>query len=227
MGVIIDDPSLREKSAVFTDRHDAGRRLGELLSRDPGLSDPLVLAIPAGGVPVGVEISIALHAPLALAVVRKIQVPGNTEAGFGAVAWDGRIEINEDLRQSLGLTRAQVNEAIRAARENVRERMARFTGGKLLPGITGRTVILTDDGLASGFTMLAAVRSLYTGNPGRVIVAVPTASDRTAEHVAREVDELVCLNIRGGGWFAVADAYRRWHDLDEDEVISELIRVSR
>ena len=128
MGDIIDNP-LRERKFVFTDRHDAGRQLGTLVKTLPGISDPLVLAIPAGGVPVGREVAAALGAPLSLAIVRKIRIPGTTESGFGAVTWDGQVVINEPLRDAFGLLDADVNAAVTQTRENVNARVALFTAG--------------------------------------------------------------------------------------------------
>jgi Predicted phosphoribosyltransferases len=225
MGDIVDDPRLRDRNYVFTGRHDAGRQLGAFIKKLPGIRDPLVLAIPAGGVPIGKEVALALGVPLSLAIVRKVRIPGSTEAGFGAVTWDGQVLINERLRSSLGLSQPEVDQAVEETKMNVRERITRFTGGKGVPALKGKTVILTDDGLASGFTMLAAVKSLRTHIPEGIIVAVPTASASSAELVARSVDQLVCLNIRTTWQFAVADAYERWHDLDDEEVLEELAGI--
>ena len=225
MGEIIDDPRLRERTYVFSDRHDAGRRLGALIKTLPAIRDPLVLAIPAGGVPIGKEVAAALGAPLSLAIVRKIRIPGSTESGFGAVTWDGQVLINERLRAALGLSAPDVDEAIAATQKNVHERVARFTGGRTVPAPAGKTVILTDDGLASGFTMLAAVRSIRIQKPARILVAVPTASASSAEMVSRQVDQLVCPNIRSSRMFAVADAYEQWYDLDDREVLEELAGI--
>jgi len=225
MGPVTDNPRLRERTRVFTDRHDAGRQLGVFLKTLPGIQNPVVLAIPAGGVPVGIEVAVALGAPFSLAVVRKIRIPGTTESGFGAVTWDGRVLINEELKNALGLSGPDVEKAVGETRRNVIERLARFAGGKSVPPVAGKTVILADDGLASGFTMIAAVQSIRRYNPARVIVAVPTASASSAARVSREADQLACLNIRSGRTFAVADAYRNWYDLEDQEVLEELSRV--
>lgn len=222
MGIIIDNPRFRDKRFVFTDRHDAGRKLGELIRSLPLPHDAIVMPIPAGGVPVGVEIARALCAPLKPAIVRKIQIPGNTEAGFGAVTWDGQVLINDRLLATLGLTAVEVDAAIAATRHNVRERIARYSPGSVFPDISDTCVILTDDGLASGYTMLAAISGIRPHHPKKIIVAVPTASAATAERIAREVDEVICLNIRSGYRFAVAEAYQHWYDLDDREVLAEL-----
>lgn len=228
MGEIIDDPLLRERIRVFSGRHDAGRRLGAFLLSLPAIRDPLVLAIPAGGVPVGKEIAKTLGAPFSLAIVRKVRIPGTTESGFGAVAWDGTVLINERLRDALFLSSSDVERAVSETAANVKERIMRFMAGTPMPSVAGKTVILTDDGLASGFTMLAAIRSVRAGGrPARVMVAVPTASRSSAELVGREADHLVCLNIRSGRSFAVADAYEEWYDLDDSEVLAELTSIPR
>ena len=226
MGDIIDAPALRERLFVFTDRHDAGRQLGAFLKTLPVLREPVVLAIPAGGVPVGREVAVALGAPLSLAIVRKIRIPGSTESGFGAVTWDGQVVINEGLRAALGLTAREVELAITRTKKNVSERVARFAADRAIPALAGKTVILTDDGLASGYTMLAAIQSIRRQGPARIIVAVPTASAASATLVASHVDLVACLNIRSSRMFAVADAYERWYDLDDSEVLRELAGVS-
>ena len=225
MGEIIDNPRLREHRVVFGNRHDAGRQLGAFIKRLPAISNPLVLAIPAGGVPIGTEVAKVLDAPFSVAIVRKIRIPGTTESGFGAVTWEGRVLINERLRTALGLSDTEVELAVATTMDNVTERVARFTGRNPVPEMTGKTVILTDDGLASGFTMLAAVQGIRFHKPARILVAVPTASLSSAELVAREADLVVCLNIRSGHTFAVADAYREWHDLTDHEVLEELANI--
>lgn len=222
MSNIVDIPRLREQRFVFRDRHDAGRQLGAFLTTLPAIRDPLVLAVPAGGVPIGREVAVALRAPFSLAVVRKIRIPGTTESGFGAVTWDGFVLINERLRTALGLSDAAVEQAVAETKRNVTERIALFIGGKPVPEMAGKTVILTDDGLASGFTMLAAIQRIRLLKPARVLVAVPTASASSAELVAGYADQLVCLNIRSGRTFAVAEAYEEWYDLGDQEVLEEL-----
>ena len=222
MGVILTNPQYRERRFVFSDRRDAGRQLGEYIRLHLEYPRPVVVAIPAGGIPVGKEVALVLGAPFGLAVVRKIQIPGNTEAGFGAVTWDGKVLINEGLRAALGLSQGEVDTAVTLTRKNVRDRIERYTGGRSFPDLSGKTAILVDDGLASGFTMLAAIQGIRTYGPARIVVAVPTASASSAERVAREADQVICLNIRSGGRFAVAEAYEHWYDLDDREVMREL-----
>jgi predicted phosphoribosyltransferase len=215
---IREDPRLRDRSGIFQDREDAGRALTPFVTGVPDLTDPLISAIPAGGVGVGVPLALALRAPLHLAVVRKVQIPWNCEAGFGAVTWDGRVLLNRDLLAHLGLTREVVAEAIARTRAGIQERVEKFTTGRKGPGFQGRDVVLVDDGLASGYTMLAAVDAIRSEGPRRVLVAVPTGSQAAVHRVAASADLVLCLNIRTGSSFAVADAYREWHDLTDGEV---------
>jgi putative phosphoribosyl transferase len=222
MGGILTNPQFRERRFVFSDRQEAGKKLGAYIRSHLEYPDPVVLAIPAGGVPVGKGVAQALGAPLELAIVRKIQIPGNTEAGFGAITWDGQVLINERLRAALDLPQDEVDAAVALTRKNVQERIARFTGGRPFPDLTGKTAILVDDGLASGFTMLAAIHSIRILRPARIIVAVPTASASSAERIAAESDQLICLNIRSTRQFAVAEAYEKWYDLDDREVLREM-----
>ncbi|VUT26750.1 MAG: Phosphoribosyl transferase domain protein [Candidatus Methanolliviera sp. GoM_asphalt] len=143
MAEIIEDRSLRNKISVFRDRSHAGELLSEWLE-DYREKDACVLAIPAGGVPVGVEISKRLNLPLDLAVVRKIHIPWNREAGFGAMAWDGIILLNEDLVKHLELSKKEIDDCITEEREEIEERMKLFGCGKF-PDIGGKRVILVDD----------------------------------------------------------------------------------
>ena len=222
---IIEDRALRDRLAVFEDRTDAGRHLAATLSSMETLTEPVICAIPAGGVPPGLEVARALRAPLRMAVVRKVQVPWNPEAGFGAVTWDGRVFLNRALLAGLDLREAEVNAAIAKARKNVEERLEKFSGGRQEPGLEGRTAILIDDGLATGYTLLAAVEAARAESPRKIIVAVPTGSLHAVNFIARKTDLVVCLNIRTSPTFAVAQAYERWHDLDDREVQELLIQA--
>ncbi len=225
MGDIIDNPRLREQRFIFLDRHDAGRQLGAFLKTLPPVRDPLVLAIPAGGVPIGREVPGALGAPLSLAIVRKIRIPGTTESGFGAVTWDGQVLINVELQDALGLSQAEVDRAITETRKNVDERVARFTGERAVPAPAGKTVILTDDGLASGFTMLAAIQSLRLRNPPVSSSQFPPHQQHLPGLVSGHVDHLVCLNIRAAGCLPLPMPIAEWYDLDDHEVLEELAGV--
>lgn len=220
---IVDEPSLREKTAIFRDRFHAGELLSHKLE-EYGESEAIVMAIPAGGVPVGIMLSKTLHIPLDLMIVRKLHIPWNPEAGFGAISWDGTVILNESLIPYLGLSEDEIKECIEIEMREVRKRVELLRGERKFPDLRNKTVILTDDGLASGYTMLAAVRTAATKKPREIVVAVPTGSREAVNLVSEYVDKLVCLNIRSSRIFAVADAYQEWRDLTDEEVKQILIK---
>jgi len=218
MGSLIEDRGLRDKQFVFEDRDDAGKRLTSALETYGG-TNTIVLAIPSGGVPIGARIAQDLSLPFDLLIVRKLQIPFNTEAGFGAMTLSGEVLLNSELVASLGLARDVINATISATQDILERRNDLFRKGRPTPDCRDMSVIITDDGLASGYTMRAAVRWVKGMRPKRIVVAVPTGSEWTVRALQQEVDELVCLNVRGGQRFAVAEAYRNWHDLSDDEVL--------
>ena len=211
---------MARESGTYRDRDEAGDVLANLLERYRG-HPAVVLAIPNGGVPVGVKIRAALGADFGVLVVRKLHIPWNREAGFGAVAPDGTVAFNEGVRQALGLSDAEEMAVVEAEEAEIARRIAAY-GAHELPPLKGLQAILVDDGLASGYSMLAAVHFVRRRQPSKLIVAVPTASREAVHLVGRFVDALVCPNVRGGPVFAVADAYREWRDLGDDEVVNLL-----
>jgi putative phosphoribosyl transferase len=212
---------LRGRAPVFRDRAAAGRTLAGLLEPYRG-SEALVLAIPAGGVPVAAEIAAALGLPLDTAPASKVLLPWTTESGFGAVAFDGSVWIDDAAAERWNLTGAQIDKALADARQKVERRNARFRRGRPLPGIAGRTVILIDDGIAAGSTMRTAIAALRKHAPARIVVAVPTGHESALAAIDALADEVCCANVRGGFRFAVADAYELWRDLGEEEVAALL-----
>jgi predicted phosphoribosyltransferase len=222
MGEIHEDITLHDRAPVFRNREEAGDLLAGYLLDFPGFRDPLSCPIPAGGVPVGIAVARALGCPIRPVIVRKVQVPWNTEAGFGAVAWDGRVFLNEPLLATLRLSPDQVETAVEKARKNVQERVAHFSAGQAFADPEGRSCILIDDGLASGYTMTAAAEALRAFHPRQIVVAVPTGSLSAARKVSAVVDDVICLNIRTGPSFAVADAYEEWYDIAENDAIRML-----
>lgn len=221
MGQLIEDQTLRDKVYVFKDRTAAGRLLAERLSAYQG-QEVRLFAIPAGGVPVAKEIARALKVPLDLVVVRKIQLPWTTEAGFGALNPSGEAVVNEELLQRLQMTLEEMEAQVQKTQASLEEREKRLRGNRPYPELGGSTTIIVDDGLASGYTMRAAVNFLKDQGAGKIVVAVPTASGHTVKDMLPLVDELVCLNIRDGWSFAVAEAYEDWYDLTEKEVLEIL-----
>lgn len=213
----------RDQRRLFADRAAAGEILGAMLQAAYGhIDDGLVLAIPSGGVPVGLKASEILGLPFDLLIVRKLQIPGNPEAGFGAMTLAGTTLLNETLLAQLRLSPVQIEaEKKRVARE-LERRNQMFRADRPFPDLSGKIIILVDDGLASGFTMLAAVDLVKKGHAQETVVAVPTAPQRSIDHIISKVDKLFCPNISTASFFAVAEAYRNWYDLDEKEVVDLL-----
>ena len=160
----------------FRNRTDAGRRLAEKLAAYANRPDVLVLALPRGGVPVGFEVARALGAPLDVFLVRKLGVPGYEELAMGAVATGGVRVLNDEIVRGLGISEHEIDAAAARELQELARRQRLYRGDRPLPDIAGRTVILVDDGLATGATMRAAIQALRHQQPARIIVAVPTAS---------------------------------------------------
>jgi len=227
MAEVVEEPSFRNRTYIFKDRFHAGDLLAEKLREYEGREDAYVLAIPAGGVQVAFPLVKRLRLPLDLAVTRKLHVPWNREAGFGAVTWDGTIFLNEPLVSALGLTKEEIDSVVAEEKDEIRRRTKLFRGDKPFPDIRDKVVIIVDDGLASGFSMLATAKSIEERGTREIIVAVPTASLSAIDLLKPRVDKIVCLNIRTGPVFAVADAYREWYDLDDEDVVKLLSKLTK
>jgi predicted phosphoribosyltransferase len=214
---LIELTEYRDRIRIFRDRGHAGEVLAGLLAPYT-CPDALLLAVPAGGVPVALEVATRLNLSRDLLMVSKITLPWNTEAGYGAVAFDGTVRINERLVRRLGLSREQVEQGVSKTREKVGRRLEILRGSRPLPDFTERPVIVVDDGLASGYTLSVVVEVLKKSGARKIIVAVPTGHVDAVERLAVDVESICCANVRGGWSFAVADAYRRWTDVSEDEL---------
>lgn len=202
----------------FKDRADGGQKLARELKK-LDLENPVVLAIPSGGVPVGIEVSKFLDCPFDLIIVRKIKVPWNPEAGFGSVASDGTPFFNPNFLGRPFLSKKQIDKLVEETHKEVKDREKEFLTGIKRVDVEGKTVILIDDGLASGYTMLAALKSLTKRNPAHIIVAAPTASGGAIELLEKEADKVITLYKHPKGLpFAVASSYQEWHDLTDEEV---------
>jgi len=177
---------------IYQDRREAGKLLARSLERFAGRADIVVLALPRGGVPVGLEVAEALGAPLDVFIVRKLGVPGHEEYGMGAVASGGVIVLNEEATRSLGIPASMI-EAV-AAREQKeivrRDRLYRGTRPPL--DVRDKTIIIVDDGLATGSTMRAAVEALRNRSPKRIVVAVPVGAASTCRQLREVADEVIC-----------------------------------
>jgi predicted phosphoribosyltransferase len=181
-----------------------------------------LLAIPAGGVPVAAAIARALRLPLDVAVVSKITPSWNPEVGYGAVAFDGRVRLDDERVAALGIDAREARAGTARTVAKVRRRVERLRGGRGPVVSKGDTAVLVDDGLASGFTMLVAIEAVREAGAARAVVAVPTGSLSAVERLSRSADELSCANVRAGWRFAVADAYEAWSDVDDAALLDIL-----
>lgn len=209
---------------IFRDRKDAGERLGKRLAayRDEA---PIILALPRGGVPVGFEISHALDAPLDVFIARKLGAPGQPELGIGAVAQGGTRVMNERMVERLGIPEDYLEWITSREEAEVERRLLLLRGDRPEPEVNGRTIILVDDGLATGVTARAAIQALRLREPRRIVLAVPVCAAMTADLIRPEVDALVCLETP-----ADLHAIGFWYeDFDQvsDERVSELLEIAR
>ena len=205
----------------FRNRVDAGKLLAEDLGHYQG-DDAIVFAIPRGGIPVAVEVAKKLGRKLDIIVSRKIPIPSNPEAGYGAVTEDGAIVLNEPMVRQLGFTGEQIEGHAEAVRAEIGRRQSVFRAVLPPSSVHGKTAIIVDDGLASGFTMMAAIKSMRQRGAAKIVAAVPVASSKAWELVKAIADEVVCPVVSHHYPFAVASFYRHWHDLTDEEVIGDL-----
>ena len=217
---IFNLPKLRNRVRVFRDRASAGKVLAGMLEEYRS-SNAVVMGIPAGGIAVAVEIARDLYLPLDIAVVSKITLPWNPEAGYGAVAFDGTVMLNEELLSRLNLSKQEIQTGIKKTEQKVAKRVVMFREDRPLPDFK-RPIILVDDGLASGFTLRVAIKALRQTGATKIILAVPTGHLESAQMILEGVESIYCPNLRSGASFAVADAYEQWDDLAEKEVIKLL-----
>lgn len=203
----------------FPDRATAGRHLAAELARN-NYPDPVVLALPRGGVPVAAEIAQALDAPLDLILARKVGVPGQPEVAAGAVV-DGDLVVNADVLATVGLSEDDVRGLAERELDEIARRRRNY-GVATVP-LVGRTAIVVDDGIATGATMRVALRAVRRRNPGHLVLAVPVAPPRTIAALAHEADEVVCL-VAPRGFVAVGQYYEDFHQLTDAEVIALLNR---
>ena len=210
---------------LFQDRFEAGRFLASKLKRLANRPDVVVLALPRGGVPVGYEVAKVLNAPLDVFVVRKLGIPGHKELAMGAIASGGVRVLNEDLVRALGIP-DELIEAVAAEEEQELERREReYRDGRPPVEVSGRTVILVDDGLATGSSMRVAVEALRKKNPAQIIVAVPVASRTTCAEFESEVDQVICAVTPEPFW-AVGQWYRDFSQTSDEEVRDLLRRAA-
>jgi predicted phosphoribosyltransferase len=208
----------------FKDRTDAGRTLAEDLRRHgyAHQADLLVLALPRGGVPVAFEVARALNAPLDVFIVRKLGVPGHEELAMGAIATGGVRVLNQEVVRMLQVSGDVIDQVAAVEQAELERRERDYRDGRPAPDVRGRTVILIDDGLATGSTMRAAATALRQQNPSRIVVAVPVAAEQTCDHFREEVDDVVC-SVTPEPFQAVGLWYEDFSQTTDQEV-RELLR---
>ncbi len=212
---------LSREQAVFYDRADAGTKLAARLQKYRG-NETCVFAILRGGLPVSMEVAKDLGVPLDIVVSRKVTIPYNPEAGYGAVTEDGTTFLNKQLVESLGLTEQQIRHQVEEVRTEIKRRSTLYRSKLQATQVTIKTAIIIDDGLASGYTALAAAKSIQQRNISKIVVASPVVSGAAYELLRLKVDGLVYVVISYTYPFAVASFYQNWYDLSEDEVIEYL-----
>jgi putative phosphoribosyl transferase len=210
---------------IFRDRLDAGERLAELLSDYRG-ERLAIIAIPRGGVEVGYVLAIRLGAPLEVTVPRKIGAPMDPELAVGAIAEDGTIYVDEEVARLVGVGMDWIREEGERELLEVRRRIEVYRGGKPLPRLDGYTVILVDDGVATGATMIATAKFLRKLEPRRLVIAVPVAPPETLPKLSREADDVRCVETPSP-FFAIGQFYRDFTQLSDSQVLDYLSRVKR
>ena len=218
-----------EQSSVlppfFQDRSDAGLRLADALEEYAGRTDVVVLGLPRGGVPVAREVAHRLHAPLDVLLVRKLGVPGHRELAMGAIAAGDVRVLNRDVIDEFGVTPAAIDAVTSAQRAELARRAQRYRDGRARVDLRGKTVILVDDGLATGATMRAAIHGVRAHDPARLVVAVPIASADVCEMLQPSVDDLICLETPA--YFLSVGAWYRDFDQTTDREVQAALQASR
>lgn len=210
--------------AHFRDRREAGRRLASALGAYAGARDLLVLGLPRGGVPVAYEVARALGAPLDVFVVRKLGVPGHEEFAMGAIATGGARFVDRAVVRELGISTADVERVAETERRELERREREYRGDRPPPDVAGRTVLLVDDGLATGASMRIAVYALRQERPGRIVVAVPVAAPESCEAVRDSADDVICA-LTPEPFYAVGLWYQDFRPTTDEEVHELLARA--
>ncbi|RUR74197.1 phosphoribosyltransferase [Chlorogloeopsis fritschii PCC 9212] len=211
---------------LYKNRTAAGQFLAKELAAYANRPDVLVLALPRGGVPVAFEVAKALNAPLDVFVVRKLGVPDQPELAMGAIASGGVRVLNQDIVRSLRLTETEISREEAKQRQELERRERLYRGNRPFPVIRGRTVIVVDDGLATGATMRAAIMALLTQQPARLVVAVPVAAPQTCQELESEVDEVVCA-VTPTPFYSVGLWYENFPQTSDEEVRSLLEKAAK
>lgn len=210
---------VKVEDAVFRDRRDAGRQLAQALLKYRDAKDVIILALPRGGVVTGYEIGLALRIPLDVLVVRKLGTPWNPELAMGALAETGYRYLNDDVIKTYGVTVEQLEEEVRRQEREIRRRIEKYRGGRPLPDLKGKIVIVVDDGIATGATLFASLAALRNVDAARLVAAVPVAPPDTSRELSAKVDEAVILTTPTW-FFGISQFYRAFPQVEDDEVIA-------
>lgn len=217
----IDDTTLR---LPFPDRREAGRILAQRLQWLAGRNNTIVLALPRGGVPIGAEIATAVAAPLFVYDVRKLGVPGHEELAMGAITSGGKRLINRAVTSALHISESAIDAVARQETQELKRRERLYCRGRRMPDIKEKIVILVDDGIATGSTMMLAVQALREQGAGRILVAVPVASAAVISQLSRLADDVVCL-AEPEPFVSVGQWYEDFRQITDHEVCSTLDRL--
>ena len=213
-----------DEFALFRDRHDAGQRLAQKLLHYKEANDTIVIALPRGGVVVGYDVSRILRLPLDVLITRKLGTPSNPELAMGALAETGYVHMNSDVITEYHVGKAELDEEMSCQKREVHRRIERYRGGRALPPLKGQTVILVDDGIATGATFYATLGALIKSETARVVAAVPVAPPRIVAELKALVDEVVVLHT-SEWFFGIGQFYKQFPQVEDEEVITCLEKV--
>jgi putative phosphoribosyl transferase len=203
-------------SEMFKDRTEVGKSLAEKI-RGMNLKKPIVLAIPRGGVPVAKEIALAIRAPLDLVITRKIGYPGQPEFAIGAVTQEGELILDQQTIRSLAVPKEYLKQEAEAQTREIRSRLERYRGKRSFPDFNGKDVIIVDDGIATGNTVLAAIDSVKRKKPASITLAIGVAPRESIHKLSDKVDSIVCLDMPEP-FYAIGEFYESFEQVEDDEV---------
>ena len=207
----------------YIDRFDAGKVLAKFLKEYYNKPDVIVLALPRGGVPVAYEIAKSLAVSLDVFIVRKLGVPWHEELAMGAIASGGTVVFNEDIIQTLNVSKTEINQVIQSEQDELKRREQMYRGDRVFPVLTDKTIILVDDGIATGATIQAAIKGIRQHNPAKIIVAVPVAATETYETIKKLADQIICPQIPSH-FYAVGAWYENFSQTTDEEVFDLLTK---
>jgi predicted phosphoribosyltransferase len=210
---------------IFHDRIEAGQKLALVLEKYKKQKETIILALPRGGVVVGFEVAKILNLPLDLVVPRKIGAPGNPEFAIGAITEEGEGIFNEEVIRDYGISKEYIEKTVEEEKKEAQRRLKTYRGDRLSLNLAGKTVIIIDDGIATGLTMRAAIKSIKVKNPKKIIVATPCGTKDSLEEIEKEVDKVVCLYVPI--FFGAVGAFYKNFKQTTDEEVIDLIQKSK